>query len=60
MPIIFYVMLISIFNVYTVQVCDFGLSRLKHNTFLSSKSTAGTVRIVAFLDKRHVVLYCHL
>lgn len=29
----------------TFQVCDFGLSRLKHNTFLSSKSTAGTVRI---------------
>lgn len=28
-----------------LQVCDFGLSRLKHNTFLSSKSTAGTVRI---------------
>lgn len=28
-----------------IQVCDFGLSRLKHNTFLSSKSTAGTVRI---------------
>lgn len=26
-----------------VQVCDFGLSRLKHSTFLSSKSTAGTV-----------------
>ncbi|KAH7665957.1 Non-specific serine/threonine protein kinase protein [Dioscorea alata] len=25
-------------------VCDFGLSRLKHNTFLSSKSTAGMVR----------------
>ncbi|KAL9259688.1 Serine/threonine-protein kinase EDR1-like protein [Drosera capensis] len=25
-----------------MQVCDFGLSRLKHNTFLSSKSTAGT------------------
>ncbi|KAI4377534.1 hypothetical protein MLD38_015141 [Melastoma candidum] len=24
------------------QVCDFGLSRIKHNTFLSSKSTAGT------------------
>ncbi|KAF1872085.1 hypothetical protein Lal_00012306 [Lupinus albus] len=23
-------------------VCDFGLSRLKHNTFLSSKSTSGT------------------
>ncbi|KAK9148976.1 hypothetical protein Scep_007733 [Stephania cephalantha] len=23
-------------------VCDFGLSRLKHHTFLSSKSTAGT------------------
>lgn len=25
------------------QVCDFGLSRLKANTFLSSKSAAGTV-----------------
>ncbi|KAJ1419498.1 Serine-threonine/tyrosine-protein kinase, catalytic domain [Sesbania bispinosa] len=25
-----------------VQVCDFGLSRLKANTFLSSKSAAGT------------------
>uniref|UniRef100_A0A2P2L9W2 Kinase family protein n=1 Tax=Rhizophora mucronata TaxID=61149 RepID=A0A2P2L9W2_RHIMU len=24
------------------QVCDFGLSRMKHHTFLSSKSTAGT------------------
>ncbi|XP_062219189.1 serine/threonine-protein kinase CTR1-like isoform X2 [Phragmites australis] len=28
---------------YTVKVCDFGLSRLKANTFLSSKSAAGTV-----------------
>jgi serine/threonine protein kinase len=27
---------------WAVKVCDFGLSRLKHNTFLSSKSTAGT------------------
>ncbi|KAL8505033.1 hypothetical protein ACS0TY_016294 [Phlomoides rotata] len=27
---------------YTVKVCDFGLSRLKENTFLSSKSAAGT------------------
>ncbi|KAJ6852452.1 serine/threonine-protein kinase EDR1-like [Iris pallida] len=27
---------------WTVKVCDFGLSRLKHSTFLSSKSTAGT------------------
>lgn len=26
-----------------LQVCDFGMSRLKHHTFLSSKSTAGTV-----------------
>lgn len=25
------------------QVCDFGLSRFKANTFLSSKSVAGTV-----------------
>ncbi|KAJ4841106.1 hypothetical protein Tsubulata_003737 [Turnera subulata] len=28
---------------WNVKVGDFGLSRLKHNTFLSSKSTAGTV-----------------
>ncbi|GLT94647.1 hypothetical protein SLE2022_123760 [Rubroshorea leprosula] len=27
---------------YTVKVCDFGLSRLKENTFLPSKSAAGT------------------
>ncbi|XP_060176998.1 serine/threonine-protein kinase CTR1-like isoform X1 [Lycium barbarum] len=27
---------------YTVKVCDFGLSRLKENTFLSSKTAAGT------------------
>ncbi|XP_022744697.1 serine/threonine-protein kinase EDR1-like [Durio zibethinus] len=27
---------------WTVKVSDFGLSRLKHNTFLSSKSTGGT------------------
>uniref|UniRef100_A0A7N0TLR2 non-specific serine/threonine protein kinase n=1 Tax=Kalanchoe fedtschenkoi TaxID=63787 RepID=A0A7N0TLR2_KALFE len=27
---------------WVVKVCDFGLSRLKHQTFLSSKSTAGT------------------
>ncbi|XLS59160.1 hypothetical protein HN51_008915 [Arachis hypogaea] len=24
-------------------LCDFGLSRMKHSTFLSSRSTAGTV-----------------
>ncbi len=24
------------------QVCDFGLSRMKHNTFLSTRSNAGT------------------
>ncbi|XP_047339326.1 serine/threonine-protein kinase EDR1 isoform X2 [Impatiens glandulifera] len=29
-------------NYWNVKVGDFGLSRLKHNTFLSSKSTAGT------------------
>nr|ABD76389.1 mitogen-activated protein kinase [Medicago sativa] len=29
-------------NNWNVKECDFGLSRLKHNTFLSSKSTAGT------------------
>ncbi|XP_038897788.1 serine/threonine-protein kinase EDR1 [Benincasa hispida] len=27
---------------WVVKVCDFGLSRVKQNTFLSSKSTAGT------------------
>ncbi|XP_042042345.1 serine/threonine-protein kinase CTR1-like isoform X1 [Salvia splendens] len=27
---------------FTVKVCDFGLSRFKANTFLSSKSAAGT------------------
>lgn len=27
---------------WVVKVCDFGLSRVKHHTFLSSKSTAGT------------------
>ncbi|TKY61054.1 Serine/threonine-protein kinase EDR1 [Spatholobus suberectus] len=28
---------------WVVKVCDFGLSRMKHSTFLSSRSTAGTV-----------------
>ncbi|KAL2317611.1 hypothetical protein Fmac_031487 [Flemingia macrophylla] len=28
---------------WTVKVCDFGLSRFKANTFLSSKSVAGTI-----------------
>ncbi|KAE8664382.1 Serine/threonine-protein kinase CTR1 [Hibiscus syriacus] len=27
---------------WVVKVCDFGLSRMKYHTFLSSKSTAGT------------------
>ncbi|XP_039053385.1 serine/threonine-protein kinase EDR1-like [Hibiscus syriacus] len=27
---------------WVVKVCAFGLSRMKHHTFLSSKSTAGT------------------
>lgn len=30
---------------YHVQVCDFGLSRFKANTFISSKSVAGTVSL---------------
>ncbi|KAI4346434.1 hypothetical protein L6164_007330 [Bauhinia variegata] len=29
-------------DTYTVKVCDFGLSRSKANTFLSSKTAAGT------------------
>ncbi|KAM3306063.1 hypothetical protein P3S67_012933 [Capsicum chacoense] len=32
---------------YTVKACDFGLSRLKANTFLSSKSTVGTMKWMA-------------
>ncbi|KAI7741588.1 hypothetical protein M8C21_019865 [Ambrosia artemisiifolia] len=34
--------LIYCFNFYPLVVCDFGMSRMKHHTFLSSKSTAGT------------------
>ena len=37
----------SLFNLpmygLSLQVCDFGLSRMQHHTFLSSKSIAGTV-----------------
>nr|XP_043632519.1 probable serine/threonine-protein kinase SIS8 isoform X2 [Erigeron canadensis] len=31
---------------WVVKVCDFGLSRMKHSTFLSSRSTAGTERLI--------------
>jgi sterile alpha motif and leucine zipper-containing kinase AZK len=34
---------------WVVKVSDFGMSRLKHHTFLSSKSTAGTVISSIFL-----------
>ncbi|CAL5358836.1 unnamed protein product [Camellia sinensis] len=34
---------------WTVKVCDFGLSRFKANTFISSKSVAGTVDSVVYL-----------
>uniref|UniRef100_A0A453NRW2 Protein kinase domain-containing protein n=1 Tax=Aegilops tauschii subsp. strangulata TaxID=200361 RepID=A0A453NRW2_AEGTS len=34
---------------WVVKVSDFGMSRLKHHTFLSSKSTAGTVISLIFL-----------
>lgn len=27
---------------WTVRLCDFGLSKLKSNTFLSTKSSGGT------------------
>ncbi|KAJ0024667.1 hypothetical protein Pint_08499 [Pistacia integerrima] len=33
---------------WTVKVCDFGLSRFKANTFISSKSVAGTVSIFLY------------
>ncbi|XP_074376414.1 putative serine/threonine-protein kinase SIS8 isoform X1 [Apium graveolens] len=32
---------------WVVKVCDFGLSRMKYNTFLSSRSTAGTAEWMA-------------
>ncbi|KAL3655705.1 hypothetical protein CASFOL_000101 [Castilleja foliolosa] len=32
---------------WVVKVCDFGMSRLQHNTFLSSKSVAGTAEWMA-------------
>ncbi|XP_010428298.1 PREDICTED: serine/threonine-protein kinase EDR1-like isoform X2 [Camelina sativa] len=32
---------------WVVKVCDFGLSRMKHSTYLSSKSTAGTAEWMA-------------
>ncbi|XP_068658358.1 probable serine/threonine-protein kinase SIS8 [Aristolochia californica] len=32
---------------WVVKVCDFGLSRMKQNTFLSSRSTAGTAEWMA-------------
>nr|CAB3470115.1 unnamed protein product [Digitaria exilis] len=32
---------------FRTEVCDFGLSRIKHNTFLSSRSTAGTAEWMA-------------
>ena len=39
--------LLSLRLVLKFQVCDFGLSRLKASTFLSSKSAAGTVSSVS-------------
>ncbi|KAB2064945.1 hypothetical protein ES319_A09G055500v1 [Gossypium barbadense] len=32
---------------WVVKVCDFGLSRIKHSTYLSSRSTAGTAEWMA-------------
>ncbi|XP_022725738.1 probable serine/threonine-protein kinase SIS8 isoform X2 [Durio zibethinus] len=32
---------------WVVKVCDFGLSRMKHSTYLSSRSTAGTAEWMA-------------
>ncbi|KAG8379366.1 hypothetical protein BUALT_Bualt07G0081100 [Buddleja alternifolia] len=33
---------------WVVKVCDFGLSRMKHSTFLSSRSAAGTHTVILF------------
>ncbi|KAF5447741.1 hypothetical protein F2P56_033268 [Juglans regia] len=35
---------------WVVKVCDFGLSRIKNSTFLSSRSTAGTERVVEAMN----------
>nr|KAJ0200389.1 hypothetical protein LSAT_V11C600320900 [Lactuca sativa] len=40
---------------WTVKVCDFGLSRFKANTFISSKSVAGTV---SFCNYSLLVVSC--
>ncbi|RYR07932.1 hypothetical protein Ahy_B05g075428 [Arachis hypogaea] len=32
---------------WVVKLCDFGLSRMKHSTFLSSRSIGGTLSYVA-------------
>lgn len=48
-----------------IQVCDFGLSRLKANTFLSSKSAAGTVSFTEigtasqFLIAKLILIFCY-
>ncbi|PNX88477.1 serine/threonine-protein kinase CTR1-like protein, partial [Trifolium pratense] len=43
---ILYLLLVGLFY-KGIKVCDFGLSRLKANTFLSSKSAAGTPESMA-------------
>jgi hypothetical protein len=42
-----------IVSYFHLQVCDFGLSRFKGNTFLSSRSAAGTVTQKIILQNIH-------
>uniref|UniRef100_A0A0A9DR24 non-specific serine/threonine protein kinase n=1 Tax=Arundo donax TaxID=35708 RepID=A0A0A9DR24_ARUDO len=45
---------------WVVKVCDFGLSRMKHSTFLSSRSTAGTGKKGNFLFSKASSVKCSL
>ncbi|KAL0432656.1 UNVERIFIED_CONTAM: Serine/threonine-protein kinase CTR1 [Sesamum latifolium] len=46
---------------WNVKVCDFGLSRFKANTFISSKSVAGTTLMHAYGKSAIVIKYpCRL
>lgn len=42
------------------KVCDFGLSRSKANTFLSSKTAAGTVSFLHSKLKSYILSVCIL
>lgn len=51
----------NFFFSFHVQVCDFGLSRFKANTFIPSKSVAGTVKFLPPVShyKLHHINSCY-